>query len=344
MTAIPAAAAQDANDLSKISSTSADETESSEDDIEDNFQPNSKMELSQILSYPPDSDYVPPEISNTAKEKCAVFTDIIKKLPNYADDTSSTREWMIEIHAFLNRYPELEVIFEPQQEDPVYTEIKSIIPNLNTKNVHDSQRFAKAMVQHINNTLFDIQSLNDLPRSDRNIQFIYNLIKKKEDQVFLDGIQKIHAYLLKYYSNPTAYTLTSYERTLNSILPRGKPFVETYLTLTAFRMIQFGSIEKRNQKMFPLLVEHYKRILRKNDKALQPYLVQIKETLEPKLHQQSTKLFSPITHDNAQEGSKKRTTNSKKSKFGNGRSPRNNFTTYSRSTLFSNPSSSLLSF
>lgn len=45
---------------------------------------------------------------------------------------------------------------------PVYLEIKSVVPQLQTNTGCDSRRYAQAIVRNINNALFDCESLQDL--------------------------------------------------------------------------------------------------------------------------------------------------------------------------------------
>ena len=311
------AATQAFKDQRKTSSYFLDDTESFTDYDTD--------EIFSIagLSHDQDSQYllvehvehdirIPSDIKKSAHD-CSNFLENLKKLPNYSGSTN-LRTWMVVIQSFLDTQPGLEVIFEPREQQPVYSEIKSVLPYLGMDTVLDSRRFARTLVRQINTVIFNIEALRSTNVNDRNIQQIYNTIKTRENKVLLNGIEGLYAFSLRYYSKTYSISMLQYADTLNSILPAGEAFVEQHLQLSHLMMIASMRKETRDNHIFPTLVDLYKEVLPHRDKHLN-YKRQLENDGDLSLEKPCKINF---TQD--KEGNKRPASNSKQqSKFGNRR-------------------------
>lgn len=255
------------------------------------------------------------DIKLIAKDKCAAFLADIRDLPSFQGSPANTRAWLAPLHTFLDSQIGLEVIFESQDNVPVFQNITTVLPRLRTSNVNDSRRYARALVSHIDDTLCDMKSLRNLPASIRDIQTLYNTIKANEDQLFLDGIEQMYSYLNTCYSQTSATQFNRVRATLNSILPNGETFALFYLSYVPLLLISSARPDKRTS-VFPLLVEYYKRTLTNQPVFTHDIQTYIRD-LERLTGLPSEKLtfrlpISPMSHN----GGSNRTSNSMKSKPG----------------------------
>lgn len=300
------AAAQDYKDKRKTSFQFPEEDASFTEDDTDEIISIARSQEQEVIRTTSD-------IKESAHDCCSNFLETIRKLPRPSGITNF-RIWMVAIQSFLDNQPGLEVIFKPRKHQPIYSEIKSVLPYLGMDTVSDSRRFARTMVRQINTAIFNIDALRSTNTSDRDIQKIYNNIKTCEDKVILNGIEELYTSSLRYYFKTSNLSMLQYADTLNSILPAGEAFAEQHLQSSHIMMIASIRKDTRNNHIFPLLVDRYKDILPHRDEIL-TYKYQLQ-------HDGDLSFEKPCTINLTQdkEGNKKPASNPKQqSKFGNRR-------------------------